>query len=121
MIIIRIIEYEEQKLNQIILRLGREFIPVGLSEIDFIQSEGKYIRIYKGNQSFLKKQSLQGFAEKFAEQGFVRISRYSVINILKMVKIEWTENRGYNIRLKNGRTLPWGSKYKKNLLNKFYL
>ena len=104
------------KMNHVMVKLGKECILLNFAEIDCIKAEGKYLRIYRGNRSYLKRQSLNSLETNLDPERFVRISRSTIINISQIKKIERTDDYKYQIRLNNDETLSWSRNYRKEFL-----
>jgi two-component system LytT family response regulator len=104
-------------MNYKLVKLGNEFTFVNLDEIDCIKSEGKYLRMYRGDNSYLIRQTLNSMESNLDSKRFVRISRSAIVNIERIRKIERTEAYAYTIRLNNDRTLMWSRNYRKKLLD----
>ena len=103
-------------MNYMMVKLGKEFILLNLAEIDCIKAEGKYLRIFRGNRSYLKRQSLNSLEANLDPERFVRISRSTIINIEQIKKIERTDNYNYQILLNNDEILTWSRNYRKKLM-----
>lgn len=108
---------QEIKMNYTLVKLGNEFTLLNLDEIDCIKSEGKYLRIFLGDRSYLKRQTLNSIEDNLDSKRFVRISRSAIVNIERIKKIERTEAYAYYIRLENNRTLAWSRNYRRKLLD----
>lgn len=104
-------------MNYMLVKIGREFVLLNLSDVDWIKSEGKYLRIYKGDRSYLKRQSLNSIESNLDSNQFVRINRSAIVNIERIKKIERTENYHYQILLNNDEILDWSRNYRKKLLD----
>ena len=104
-------------MNYVLLKLGKELIMLNLNEIDWVKAEGKYLRIHKGEKSYLKRQSLNSFEDKLDTDQFIRVSRSAIVNITRIKKIERNENYNYHILLNNNQTVSWSRGYRKKLLD----
>jgi len=104
-------------MNYMLVKIGREFVLLKLSDVDLIKAEGKYLRIYKGDKSYLKRQSLNSIESTLDSSRFVRISRSAIVNIERIKKIERTEDYHYQIMLNNDERLSWSRNYRKKLLD----
>jgi two-component system LytT family response regulator len=106
----------ELKMNYVLLKLGKELIMLNLNEIDWVKSEGKYLRIHKGDKSYLKRQSLNSFEDSLNTDRFVRINRSAIVNVDRIKKIERNDKYNYFILLNNNQTLSWSRSYRKKLM-----
>ena len=104
-------------MNYLLVKLGKEMILLNIQDIDFIKSEGKYLRIFKGEKSYLKRQSLNSFENSLNTDKFIRINRSAIVNVERIKKIERTENYSYYVYLNNNKSLLWSRNYRKKLLD----
>ena len=104
-------------MNYVLLKLGKEMVMLKLNEIDCVKSEGKYLRIYKGDKSYLKRQSLNSFEDSLDTDRFVRINRSVIVNIDRIKKIERNDKYNYFILLNNNQILSWSRSYRKKLMD----
>lgn len=78
------------------------------SEIVFISSEGKQIRIVTLSGIYTAKQALQTI-EKLLGESFLRISRFEIINLKKVRKYDFTIIGTLRIEFENGME-TWASR-----------
>ncbi|MCK4836686.1 MAG: LytTR family transcriptional regulator [Candidatus Aminicenantes bacterium] len=104
-------------MNYMLVKLGKELIMLNLNEIDWVKSEGKYLRIHKGEKSYLKRQSLNSFEDYLDTDRFVRVNRSAIVNINRIKKIERNDKYNYFILLHNNQTLSWSRSYRRKLLD----
>ena len=78
------------------------------SDIIFISSEGKQMRIITEAGIYTAKQSLQSL-EKLLGRSFLRISRFELINLRKVRKYDFTIIGTLRIEFKNGME-TWASR-----------
>jgi len=104
-------------MNYLMVKVGKEFVLLNITEIDCIKAEGKYLRICTGGRSYLKRQTLNSLESNLDGDRFVRINRSCIINLERIKKIERTDNYNYQILLNNDQTLSWSRNYRKRLLS----
>lgn len=104
-------------MNYVLVKLGKELILLNIEDIDFIKSEGKYLRIFKGEKSYLKRQSLDSFENSLNTDKFIRVNRSAIVNVERIKKIERNEQYNYYILLDNNKSLLWSRNYRKKLLD----
>ena len=97
------------------VKLGREFIVLKLEDIDRIESERNYQRLFKGGNSFLIRNTLADFEKKLDPGKFVRVNRSTIINIEKIRKIESDLNYNYFVVMNDDVSVLWGKKFRENL------
>jgi len=97
------------------VKLGREFIVLKCEDIDRIESERNYQRLFKGGHSFLIRNTLADFEKKLDPEKFVRVNRSTIINIEKIRKIESDLNYNYFVVMNDDVSVLWGKKFRDNL------
>ncbi len=108
------------KLNRIMVKLGKEFIVLKCEDIDRIESEKNYLRLYKGEDSFLIRNTLSNFEKKLDPEKFVRVNRSTIVNIERIRKIESDIKYNYFVVLNNNVSVSWGRKFRNNLKRVLY-
>ncbi len=82
----------------------------------FLESEHNYIRIHKGDKSFLLKKTLSDIWKELDSDRFVRINRSMIVNIDRVKEIKEVENYKFMVVLDTwiqGRHGPWDEDQKK--------
>ena len=102
-------------MNRLMVKLGREFIVLKCEDIDRIESERNYQRLFKGGHSFLIRNTLADFEKKLDPEKFVRVNRSTIINIEKIRKIESDLNYNYFVVMNDDVSVLWGKKFRDNL------
>ena len=85
--------------------------PVNVSDIYYIESIDKKTIVFCENESYQVKSRLYQIYEKLANNGFVQISKYCVLNINKLEKIKPLANSHLEAVLSNGKCLYVTRKY----------
>jgi two-component system, LytTR family, response regulator LytT len=83
-----------------VVRAGR-LVPVACSQVQWVQTEGNYIRLHIPGESYLARIPLSYLAERWAEHGFVCIHREYLV-FFPLVTDAWRGPSGYNVRLGSG-------------------
>ena len=78
------------------------------SDIFFISAEGKQMRIVTVSGIYSAKQTLQSF-EQLLGKSFLRISRFEIINLRKVLKYDFTIIGTLRIEFENGME-TWASR-----------
>jgi len=110
----------EKKTERLMVKLGKEFIVLKLEEIDWIESERNYLRLYKGESSFLIRNTLTDFEKKLDPNIFIRVNRSTIVNIDRIRKIESDVNYNYFVVMNNNVSVVWGKKFRNNLKKVLY-
>jgi len=84
---------------------------VNVSDIYYIESIDRKTVVFCENESYQVKGRLYQILEKLADNGFVQISKYCVLNINKLEKIRSLANSHLEALLSNGKCLYVTRKY----------
>jgi len=103
-------------MSRIIVRVGKSFFFLKSEEIDFIESEHNYIRIHRGDKSFLLKKTLSDIWNELDSDRFIRINRSKIVNIDRVKEIKEVENYKFMVVLDTGTSWTLGRRSKENLL-----
>ncbi len=109
-----------KKMERLVVKLGKELIILKCEDIDWIESERNYLRVYKGNNSFLIRDTISNFEKKLDPNKFVRVNRSAIVNIEQISKIESDPNYNYFVVMNNKVTVSWGRKFRSNLKKVLY-
>lgn len=101
----------EENQKFIFVKSDKKLIKLNLSEINYIEAYGNYIKIYT-DKMILVSQTLTSFLEKLSKK-FIRIHKSFVVNFDKLKLID-----GNQIVLLNDTKLPIGKSYRKSVLDK---
>ncbi|MBT8233899.1 MAG: hypothetical protein HKO66_10195 [Saprospiraceae bacterium] len=102
--------------EDILIKINDKYKRIRLEDIDFIQSDGKYITLNLGKRKFSLRNTLKGI-ELILPNYFVRAHSSYIVNLNKIESIHIAEQ---NVELTNS-SIPFSRKYKSNLLNRFHL
>ena len=84
---------------------------VNVSDICYIESIDKKTFVFCENENYQVKSRLYQIYEKLADNGFVQISKYCILNINKLEKIKPLANSHLEAVLSNGKCLYVTRKY----------
>lgn len=91
---------------------GRVYV-VCAEDIQYIEVQDKYTYVFMGEGKYLVRRSLNEWEELLPESDFARANRSCLVNLCQM------ERLNSEIRLENGKTIPIGRKYKKEIEEKY--
>ena len=86
-------------------------------EIISVSVSGKFVRIVTENQCCAVRQPLQTFEDKLETAKFVRISRYEIVNLDKVLKFDFTLGGTLRLELAGGME-TWASRRNIPLIRK---
>jgi two-component system LytT family response regulator len=75
------------------------------SEIDWIEADGKHVKLHVGNATHVLRQKLGDLEGRLAPHGFVRVHRSAIVNVDRIQELEPWFHGEYVVILKDGTTL----------------
>jgi len=98
---------------QLWLRDGRSSILVDPNEITSVASAGNYVEFQLGAQrSHLIRTTLQAQEVRLAPFAIVRVHRSRLVNLKRIVALEWRTSGDFELRLDNGETIVGSRRFK---------
>jgi two-component system, LytTR family, response regulator len=90
---------------------GDKVVEVRFSNIDWIEAERDYLRIYYGQHNALVRGTMAEMADRLQGQSFQRVHRSAIVNINRAVAKKRTGNGAMVIVLQDGTEVRVGRKY----------
>jgi DNA-binding LytR/AlgR family response regulator len=93
-------------MRRVLLRSGTKSYYVDVDDIDWIESDNYYARIWTGVRSHLLRQSLEparGVAQRAAVR---RVHRSAIVNVARVGDIRQTGIGRYAVMLRDGTQVP---------------
>jgi len=103
-------------MEKILIKIGRNYHFINKNDINFVESERNYSRIYCEDRTYLVKRSLGFLEEKLGPDNFLRVNRSALVNIERINEMKDAGNHKYIIILNNNKTLQWGRRYREKLV-----
>lgn len=75
------------------------------SEIDWIEADGKYVKLHTGRETHTVRQRLGRLEARLAPHGFVRVHRSAIVNVDRIKELEPWFHGEYVVILKDGTKL----------------
>ena len=72
----------------ILVKSNKKTYPVKISDLNFIESEGDYLKLHRDNDCLVIHDTLKNFQTKLPSNNFLRIHRSFIINIRKIDYLE---------------------------------
>lgn len=112
---------ESLRAARIAVRAGHRIRLLPIDTIDFIESEGNYIRIHSGSESYLMRETLSGFHQRLDPGSFARVHRKHIVNVHRVVELEPLFKGEYVLGLRGGRRVTTGRTYRDHIREIFEL
>jgi len=107
-------QVENKQIEEIFVKIGSTLKKIYLKDIDWFGVDGKYAYAKTETRSYLLNLPLKDLEKKLDTSKFIRIHQSYMIDIKKVDAINLVENTV----LINGKKLPIGRSFKKNLLSR---
>lgn len=104
---IETIDTAQEQNAQISIKVDKKHVLLQLDEIQFLESLGNYVKVWKKNGFLLTPRTLSSFEDELPAQMFARIHKSFIVN-----KKEVNYFEGNSIILKSQQQVPIGKNYK---------
>ena len=106
-----------ETLTRIAVKDRQQIFVIPVNDIDYIESDGDYVKLHTVKKAYLKEKTMKFFEENLPRQQFIRIHRSYIVNVNEVAKIELYEKESYRVLLRNGEILKASSNGYKALKN----
>jgi two-component system LytT family response regulator len=103
-------------MERLMIKIGTRYLFVKVNEIDWIEADRNYLRIHKGENSYLVRQTLKGIEKKLNSDKFIRINRSTIINVERIKELRTERYSKYIVVMDDDNTWCWGRRFRNNLL-----
>lgn len=95
------------------LRDGRTSVLIDVSEIISVSSAGNYVEYeLTGQRRHLIRATLQAEEARLAPFGIARVHRSRLLNLKRVVALQWRPSGDFEVRLDTGETVPGSRRFK---------
>ena len=101
--------------ERIVVREGGRVAFLQVDEIDWIQSEGNYLRLHIGTDTHLVRGTIKGTVERLDPDRFVRISRSAIVNLDRVREVHPWSRGELVVVLRDGTQLPASGEHVRDL------
>jgi two-component system LytT family response regulator len=109
------LEQEAKYLKQIVIRTDGRIFLIKIEDIDRIEAERNYVRLYVGENSYLRREAIGSLELQLDPKIFRRIHRSTIINLNAVKELRVSSGGDYHVILHNSENLVLGHSYQKNL------
>lgn len=95
-----------QFLERLAVEVNEKIVLVRVSDIHWIQSCGKHVRLHVGETSHLLRQSMRGLETLLDPNRFLRVHRNAIVNLDHVAEFHLPSAGNMFVKLSNGRCLP---------------
>ena len=91
--------------GRLVIKAGGRVFFIKTEEIDWIEAEGKYVRLHVGRESHLLREAIGSLEAQLDPEKFLRIHRSTIVNIDRIRELQpWFHNE-YRVILRDGTEL----------------
>jgi two-component system LytT family response regulator len=106
---------QSKYLERLIIKSGGRVFFIKSDDIDWIEAEGKYVRLHVGKDSHLLREAISTLESRLDPKKFLRIHRSHIVNIERIKELEpWFHNE-YRVILRDGTKLMMSRSCRKRL------
>jgi two-component system LytT family response regulator len=106
---------QSKYLERLIIKSGGRVFFIKSDDIDWIEAEGKYVRLHVGKDSHLLREAISSLESRLDPKKFLRIHRSHIVNIERIKELEpWFHNE-YRVILRDGTKLMMSRSCRKRL------
>lgn len=108
----------EGYLDRIMVRERDRIRFVPTADVDWLESEGNYVRLHTAAGTHLIRASLSGMLDRLDPRTFVRIHRSTIVNVDRVREMQPWVGGDYIVILKDGRKLRVSRSYRHEILDR---
>jgi two-component system, LytTR family, response regulator len=97
------------------VKLEGRIVLVRLDQVEWIESEGNYVRLHLSDRSYLLRDTMSAIEVKLDPDQFARIHRCAIININRIEYLRPWFTGEYIVRMQSGKELTLTRSYRDNL------
>jgi two-component system LytT family response regulator len=102
-------------LERLIVKTGGRVFFIKADDIDWLEAEGKYVRLHVGKETHLLREAISSLESRLDPKKFLRIHRSHIVNIERIQELEaWFHNE-YRVLLRDGTKLMMSRSCRKRL------
>ena len=85
---------------------------LGVSDVDWIEAQGKYVRLHSGGAGYLLRESISDIEERLDSRKFLRIHRGTIVNVKRIQEMHHGFGGGMFVVLRDGTKLTMSRRYR---------
>jgi two-component system LytT family response regulator len=101
--------------QRLVLRDGARVIVAEAGEIDWIEADGDYVRVYIGGRGYLVRHTIGRMEERLDPSRFQRIHRSTIVNVARVREVKPDGDRRYRVMLRDGTSLTMSRGFRERL------
>ncbi|MBU8894056.1 LytTR family DNA-binding domain-containing protein [Corallococcus sp. M34] len=105
----------ERYVSRLVARVGWRLRFVRVEDIDYLSSEGNYVSLHVGKESYLARETLNALESKLDPKRFVRAHRSFIVQLDRIEEVEPLPPGEFVFVLRDGTKLTSGRSYRARL------
>jgi two-component system LytT family response regulator len=101
--------------ERLVIRVGERAFFQPVAEIDWIEADGKYLKVHVGGKHHVIRETMTQLARALDPARFLRISRGAIVNVDRIREIQPWFRGEYMVILRNGAEVPSTRGYRDSL------
>jgi len=106
---------QSSHLERLLVKAGGRAFFLKTEEIDWIEAEGKYVRLHVGRESYLLREGINSLEAQLDPRKFLRIHRSTIVNIDRVRELQPWFHHEYRVVLRDGTQLMLSRSCRKRL------
>ena len=106
---------EKSHVERMLVKSGGRAFFLKTDEIDWVEAEGKYVRLHVGKESYLVREAISSLEAQLDPKKFLRIHRCSIVNIDRVRELQQWFHNEYRVILRDGTELMLSRSCRKKL------
>lgn len=102
--------------DRLVVWQGERALFVPLARIDWVEADGKQVKVHAGEQELTMREPLSSLAEELAPRGFLRVSRSAVVNTHRIREIQQWFHGDHVVVLHNGDRVKTTRGYRREVV-----
>lgn len=113
--LLRVAGQESRLPERFVVKAGGRIYLLRNEEIDWIQAEGNYVRLFARGESFLHRETMNSLQDKLNPRTFARIHRSTIVNMDKIRELRPWPTGEYVVVMQCGKELTLSRGYRERL------
>jgi len=110
--ILRLLERMLKPLDHFVIKQRDRTFLLPVPEIDWIEAEGKYVRLHAAGAAHLVRESIGDVEERLDTRRFLRIHRGTIVNVKRILEMHRGFGGGIFVVLRDGTKLTMSRRYR---------
>src|SRR5438128_691043 len=106
---------QQSHVERMVIKAGGRAFFLKTDEIDWVEAEGKYVRLHVGRESYLVREAISQVEAQLDPKRFLRIHRSTIVNLDRVRELQPWFHNDYRVILRDGTELMLSRSCRKRL------